>query len=185
MSECALNQISGQQTGWPDAETTTPQTKGQTMKAVKNNIIGTGIAMAVALAAWLPGNLNAAEPMKPMKGAEHLLMLNKIETKAQADALKPDDTFAMVCAKCKTVYVTRVKQGVKGAQILMEGGQPKELIGTHACAGCNSTIEVTGHGKGKEMILKHSCKACGDDSAFCCATKPTSGATKGMEKDKK
>jgi len=112
-------------------------------------------------------------------------MLNKIETKAQADALKPDDTFAMVCAKCKTVYVTRVKQGVKGAQILMEGGQPKELIGTHACAGCNSTIEVTGHGKGKEMVLKHSCKACGDDSAFCCATKPGSAATKGMEKEKK
>lgn len=155
------------------------------MKAVKNNIIGTGIAMAVALAAWLPGNINAAEQMKPMKGAEHLLMLNKIETKAQADALKPDDTFAMVCAKCKTVYVTRVKQGVKGAQILMEGGQPKELIGTHACAGCNSTIEVTGHGKGKEMVLKHSCKACGDDSAFCCATKPGSAATKGMQKEKK
>ena len=61
------------------------------MKAVKNNIIGTGIAMAIALAAWLPGNINAAEQMKPMKGAEHLLMLNKIETKAQADALKPDD----------------------------------------------------------------------------------------------
>jgi transcription elongation factor Elf1 len=74
---------------------------------------------------------------------------------------------------------------VKGAQLLMEKGQPKELIGTHACPGCNSTITVTGHGKGKEMVLKHSCGACGDDSAFCCATKPGSGATKGMEKEKK
>jgi hypothetical protein len=155
------------------------------MKTVKNNIIRTGIAMAIALAAWLPTNLNAAEEMKPMKGGEHLLMLNKVETKAQADALTPDDTIAMVCAKCKTVYVTRVKQGVKGAELLMAKGQPKELIGTHACAGCNSTMTVTGHGKGKEMTLKHSCKACGDDSAFCCATKPGSGATKGMEKEKK
>ena len=157
------------------------------MKTMDNkSLLGAGVAIAMAMAAWLPTTVTAAdEPMKPMKGGEHLLMLNKVETKAQADALKPDDTIAMVCAKCKTVYVTRVKQGVKGAQLLMEKGQPKELIGTHACAGCNSTITITGHGKGKEMVLKHSCGACGDDSAFCCATKPGSAATKGMEKEKK
>jgi ribosomal protein L44E len=152
------------------------------MKRAQNNIIRTGIAMAIALAAWLPTNLNAAEEMKPMKGGEHLLMLNKIETKAQADALKPDDSIAMVCAKCKTVWVSRVKQGVKGAQVLMAMGQPKELIGTHACGGCNSTLEVTGHGKGKDTVLKHSCKTCGDESAFCCATKSGSAATKETEK---
>ncbi len=156
------------------------------MKTVKHNMIGTGIAMVIALAAWLPTNINAAdEPMKPMKGGEHLLMLQGINTKAQADALKPDDTIAMVCAKCKTVYVSRVKQGVKGAELLMAKGQPKELIGTHACAGCNSTITVTGHDQGKEMVLKHSCKSCGDDSVFCCATKPGSAATKGMDKENK
>lgn len=155
------------------------------MKTVKQNLIGAGMALAIVLAAWPPTNINAAEEMKPMKGGEHLLMLQKVETKAEADAIKPDDTFAMVCAKCKTVYITRVKQGVKGAEVLMAKGQPKELIGTHACAGCNSTITVTGHGKGKEMVLKHSCGACGDDSAFCCATKPGSAATKGMEKEKK
>ena len=120
--------------------------------------------------------------MKPMKGGEHLLMLQGINTKQEADALKTDDTIAMVCAKCKTVWVTRVKQGTKGAQLLMEGGQPKELIGTHACVGCKSTIEVVGVQKGAHTELKHSCKACGDDSAFCCATKPGTGATQGMEK---
>jgi hypothetical protein len=91
----------------------------------------------------------------------------------------------MVCAKCKTVFVTLVKQGAKGAQILMEKGQPRELIGAHACAGCNSTMTVVGHTKGDIVELKHSCKTCGDDSAFCCATKPGGGPTKGMEKDKK
>ena len=152
----------------------------------KKNLLSAGVAIALAMAAWLPTTATAAdEPMKPMKGGEHMLMLQGIKTQAEVDALKTDDTFAMVCAKCKTVWVTRVKQGVKGAQLLMEKGQPKELIGTHACAGCNSTITVTGHGKGKEMVLKHSCGACGDDSAFCCATKPGSGATKGMEKEKK
>jgi len=43
---------------------------------------------------------------------------------------------------------------------------------------------VTGHAKGDITELKHSCKVCGDDSAFCCATKPGSRATKGMEKPK-
>jgi uncharacterized coiled-coil protein SlyX len=80
--------------------------------------------------------------------------------------------------------VSRVKQGVKGAQLLTEGGQPKEVIGTHACAGCKSTLTVVGVQKGAHTELKHSCGACGDDSAFCCATKPGSGATKGMDKEK-
>ena len=151
---------------------------------MKTNI--TKISLIACAAFALALNTNAAdEPMKPMKGGEHLLMLQGIKTQADVDALKTDDSIAMVCAKCKTVYVTRVKQGVKGAELIMAKGQPKELIGTHACPGCNSTITVTGHGKGKEMVLKHSCGACGDDSAFCCATKPGSGATKGMEKEKK
>jgi formate-dependent nitrite reductase cytochrome c552 subunit len=141
------------------------------------------LALAAAILSVITGvwTTSAAEKMKPMKGGEHLLMLNQVETVGQAEALKPDDTFAMVCAKCKTVFVTRVVQGTKGAQVLATGGQPTELIGTHGCAGCNSTVEITGHGKGKERVLKHSCKACGDESAFCCATKP-GGPTKGMEK---
>ena len=143
------------------------------------------MVIAIATTVWLPTAAIAAdEPMKPMKGGEHLLMLQGIKTKAEVDALKTDDSIAMVCVKCKTVYVMRVKQGVKGAQVLMEKGQPKELIGTHACAGCNSTITVTGHAKGDITELKHSCGACGDDSAFCCATKPGSGATKGMKEKK-
>ena len=156
------------------------------MKTVNNkNILSAAMAIAMALAAWLPTTASAADEtksMKPMKGGEHLLMLQGIKTLADVNALKTDDSIAMVCTKCKTVYVTRVKQGVKGAQLLMEKDQPKELIGTHACAGCNSTITVVGHAKGDITELKHSCKVCGDDSAFCCATKPGSGATKGMEK---
>ncbi len=155
---------------------------------IGKHLLSAGMAMTMAFAAGLPGTATAADdtkPMKPMKGGEHLLMLNKVETKAQADALKTGDTIAMVCAKCKTVYVTRVKQGVKGAELLMNMNQPKELIGTHACGGCKSTLTVVGHSKGDIVELKHSCKSCGDDSAFCCATKPGSGATKGMDKDKK
>jgi hypothetical protein len=159
------------------------------MKTVnKTNLLGASVAVALAIVAWLPITASGADenkPMKPMKGGEHQMMFNKIETKQDLDALKTGDSMAMVCAKCKTVWVSRVKQGTKGAQLLMGDAQPKELIGSHACAGCKSTLTVTGHGKGDLTELKHSCGACGDDSAFCCSTKPGSGATKGMEKEKK
>ena len=162
--------------------------KHKNMKTIyKKNLISAGVAIAMTVAAWMPTAASAADetkPMKPMKGGEHQMMLG-VNTKQEADALKTGDSMAMVCAKCKTVWVTRVKQGVKGAQLLMEKGQPTELIGTHACNGCNSKITVTGHAKGDTTELKHSCGMCGDDSAFCCATKPGSGATKGMEKEKK
>ena len=98
----------------------------KTVKDLSKTILGVGAAYALAMAALLPISAKAADetkPMKPMKGAEHLLMLNKVETKKDLDALKTDDTIAMVCAKCKTVWISRVKQGVKGAQILNEGGQ--------------------------------------------------------------
>src|ERR1035441_7950456 len=114
-------------------------------------IVRSALALAVAAVAWLPGTAGAQDtdaPMKPMKGGEHLMMLsNPITTKEQADALKPDDSMAMVCAKCKTVYVTHVKQGTKGAQLLM-GPAPTELIGTHQCPGCGGTWTITGVGKG-------------------------------------
>ena len=151
----------------------------KTNNTVSKTILGLGVAFALAMSV----TARADEPMKPMKGGEHQLMLLKeVKTTKDAAALKDDDTMAMVCAKCKTVWVTRVKQGAKGAQLLMEKGQPTELIGTHACAGCNSTITVTGHVKGDITELKHSCKACGDDSAFCCATSKDAKPTKGMEK---
>lgn len=112
-------------------------------------------------------------------------MLQGLNTTQQVDELKTGDSIAMVCSKCKTVWITRVKRGVKGAELLTAKGEPTELIGTHACKGCNSAIVVAGHAKGDITELKHTCGSCGDDSAFCCATKPGSGTTKGMEKGEK
>jgi len=146
------------------------------MKTVKNNIIAAGIAMAVALAVWLPNNINAAD--QTMKGAEHLLHLQGIKTKAQADALKPGDTMAMVCTKCKSVIIHNVTTE-KGHIKTMTVGEK------HLCPGCNSYITTVGTGKQANDEVKHVCEKCGDDSAFCCATKPGTGQTKGMEKEKK
>lgn len=153
----------------------------KTTKQLKTGIVlSTIAAVAIAFSAWLPTQASAAEPMK---GGQYMLYLQSLNTKKEFDALKTDDTIAMVCVKCKTVWVTRVKADVKGAQILNEHGKPTEIIGTHACAGCKDTITVVGHKKGDITELKHTCNACGGE-VFCCATKPGQ-ATKGMEKGKK
>ena len=144
--------------------------------------LASGLTLMLAFAAGCATNSASGDQMKPMKGGEHQMMLLKpVQTKEEADAVKPDETFAMVCARCKSVYTTRVKQGVKGAQLLKEGTAPTELIGTHACAGCGGRWTITGVGKGAKTELKHTCSACGEDSGFCCATAPGSGPTAGME----
>jgi len=127
-----------------------------------------GIAMAFALLAGA-ASVGAAEQMK---GAQYLIKITKPE---QAEALKAGDTMAMVCAKCKSVVVHDVTTE-KGHIKTMTVGEK------HLCPGCDSTIEVVGTGKGKHDEVKHVCGKCGDDSAFCCATKPGAGPTKGMEK---
>lgn len=152
------------------------------LNLLSKTFLGAGLAVAsLAFASGCATNSSTGDQMRPMKGGEHLLMLQGINTQAEAEAVRPDDSFAMVCGKCETVYVTRLKQGTKGAQLLM-GPAPTELIGTHACAGCGGTWTITGVGKGATTEFKHSCTMCGDDSGFCCATTPGSGPTKGMEK---
>lgn len=101
-----------------------------------------------------------------------------VATKADADAVKPGDSIAMVCAKCKTLSITLVTQDTKTKTKLIPGEK-------HLCTGCNSTIEIVGSKANNKEVIKHVCKACGDDSAFCCVTKPGSGATEGMGKEKK
>ena len=133
----------------------------------------TGLAFVAAV---LPSTaLQAAEQMK---GGEHMLHLQGINTKAEADALKPGDSMAMVCAKCKSVVIHNVTTQ-KGHVKTMTVGEK------HLCPGCSSTITVVGVGKGAHNEVKHVCEKCGSDSAFCCATKASGPATRGMEGEKK
>ena len=135
------------------------------------------IILAVAAVAWLPGSARA-EDMKPMKGAEHLMMLKAITTPEQADALQPGDTIAMACPKCKTIIVETVTTETKGHVKLTTPGEK------HLCSGCQTTIVTVGTGKNAHNELKHVCNACGSDLVFCCATSAKAAPTKGMETDK-
>lgn len=52
-----------------------------------NLLVRTSLALALAVASWLPIAVTAAdEPMKPMKGGEHQMMLNEVNTKQPVDA---------------------------------------------------------------------------------------------------
>ena len=139
------------------------------MKTLKK-IIGAMTAVMVVAAFTTTA---IAQEKGSAKGGGYALT-QKVKNAADAEALKPGDTMAMVCKKCETVVISRVETQKGHIKLVTPGTK-------HLCEGCNSTIEVVGHGKDKKDSVKHTCKACGDESVFCCATKPGSG-TKGMEK---
>jgi hypothetical protein len=151
--------------------------KMKTYTSVSKTTLCATVAAAFAIAAWLPATARADDEMKPMKGGEHLMMLHHINTPAQAEELRPGDTVAMVCTKCKSV-VTQNVTTEKGHIKLMTIGEK------HLCPGCDSTVTVVGTGKGAKDEVKHVCGKCGSNSMFCCATKPGGDATKGMEGNK-
>ncbi len=141
---------------------------------------GSGLALAVTLAAYFPDAARAAEhdpkmgkmPSGAMPGAQApMSMMNHIKTQAEADALKPGDSMSRPCSKCKTIMVQKV--GTDKAHVKMMTIGEKT-----SCAECGGTAEVvgTGKGEGKNEEVKHVCSKCGDDAMFCSSTKPGSGA---------
>jgi predicted RNA-binding Zn-ribbon protein involved in translation (DUF1610 family) len=142
------------------------------MKNMKNHkLLGAALALATVMAASLPVTIQAADQMK----GGQTLMMKEIKTPAQADDLKPGDSITMVCSKCKSVMLHNVSSEKGHIKVMTVGSK-------HMCPGCDSTITVVATGKGKHDAVKHTCDKCGDDSVFCCATKPGEGATHGMEK---
>ena len=145
--------------------------KTQTKKS--GSLVGVCIVVAVVLTAWLP---NRAQAQVRGEGAQ---MLTRVTTPAEIENLKPGDTVAMVCEKCKSVMVHYVNQEWKGHANVMTVGSK------HLCPGCNSTITTEGTGKHATDAVKHVCEKCGSDSVFCCATKPGEDSTPGMPENKK
>jgi len=138
--------------------------------------VRSGLALTVAALGWLfaASAQEASPPMKPMKGGEHLMMLNNITNQAQADELKPNDEIAMVCSKCKSVSTEFITKESRGNVTKMTPGEK------HLCPGCGGTVTVVGTGRGATTKITHTCSLCGSDSAFCCATSTNSPPTTGM-----
>lgn len=152
---------------------------------MKHNLLGNiklnaGLLVALAMAALLSVTVHAAEPMKPMKGGEHMMMMQMqpIMTQTQAEALKPGDAMSMTCTKCKYVMIQKVSGDMAHVKMMTVG----EKLMCHACDG---TVEViaTGKGEGKDAEVKHVCSKCGDDAMFCSAVKPGTGSFYEKQKD--
>jgi hypothetical protein len=142
--------------------------------------LGSGLAITVAFAVWLPGATRAEDDMTPMqKGAPDTMQMEHITTQAQAEALKPGDSMSMTCSKCKDVMVQKVTTDKAHVKMMTVGEKT-------TCQGCGGTVEVvaTGKGEGKNAEVKHVCSKCGDDAMFCSATKPGSSSMKGMKEMK-
>ncbi len=140
------------------------------MKTQFNLIRSLALVAAVVAMLSVGITVRAEEQMKPMKGAQHLQHLNSVE---QSKGLKTGDTVAMVCSMCKNVAVTRVEKQ-RGREFMTPGTK-------HGCGMCGGTVETVGQRMDKKEVIKHTCSKCGGESAFCCATKPGEGKTKGME----
>jgi hypothetical protein len=143
--------------------------------------LSSGLAFALAVAAWLPGTARAADhPADHAKGTNDMTQMQHITTQAQAEALKPGDSMSMTCTKCKSVMVQKVTTDKAHVKMMTVG----EKIMCHACDG---TVEIvaTGKGTGKNAEVKHVCSKCGDDAMFCSAVKPGSGGMKDMPMEKK
>ena len=118
----------------------------------KNNlihklIVGAGLVAALSFMSGCTTNTSTGDQMKPMKGGEHQLMLNKIDTKEEADALKTDDSITMVCSKCKLSETAEcgnaviVKDGTKDVTYYIKDTGKKETY--HKCSG-EQAVKVTG-----------------------------------------
>jgi hypothetical protein len=141
---------------------------------IKKNLglLTANIIIAIGIAAGTVNTANGADA--GVKGKPPYVW-SHIENLADVEAIKPGDSIAMACPKCKTITMTLVTQDTKTKSKLIPGKK-------HLCPGCNSTITVVGSKAHNEQVIKHVCKVCGDESAFCCITKPGGSATKGMEK---
>ena len=135
----------------------------------------TSVLLIISALAFTAPQSFGQEPTRG--GAAKLVEWGQHITKpSEAMDLKPGDSIAMTCTKCKSVAVTRVSSERGGHIKTMTPGEK------HLCPGCKSTITVVGVGKGSKDEVKHVCVICGVDSVFCCAVKEGSGPTKGMEK---
>jgi len=139
-------------------------------------------ALALTFALGFPGGTaHAQDHKKEMHGKPHdMIRMDHILTQAQAEALKPGDSMAMTCSKCKYVIVQKVTAGSDAHVKMMTVGEKMK------CVACDGDVVVvpTGEGEGKHAEVKHVCSNCGDDAMFCTATKAGSGTMKDGEHGK-
>lgn len=133
------------------------------MKTLNPLFGNVGLIASLALALAFVHAVRAADGSAKGGATQQLMNSKPIATIADAAQVKPGDTIAMACPKCKTIMVTKVTQE-RGQRL---AGKTAE----HLCPGCGAKYEVTGQGKGSTEKVVHVCKQCGSTDAFCCVMK--------------
>ena len=145
------------------------------MQERRKLIGGLGVVAAIMLstAIALAGLAHAQNGKHESHGKSHdhahamkMARMTQIRTQAEAEALKPGDSIAMVCSMCKVVIVHPVGNDNSHVKMMTVGN-------THTCSSCSGkvTVEGTGEGEGKHQEVKHVCGKCGEDAMFMVATK--------------
>lgn len=128
---------------------------------------GSGLALLLAIAVGWSVVAYAADEQHADHQDPAVTHLDHISTQAEAEALKPGDTIAMACSKCKHIMLQRVTDDNSHVKLMTVGEK-------HKCV-CGGVVTVTGKGEGKKQDVNHVCSKCGDDAMFVCATTLGSG----------
>lgn len=158
------------------------------MKTVSYLISITTLSGALALMLFVTGCASSRSNSTRVVEEKQYIQLHHVQDTAQPFDLKKGDAVAMVCSKCKTVWVRKLASssssfpyhwGYPGAasQYYFPPRPASTWVRQHYCPGCKSTVTITG----KWFDGKETVKHCGDDSIFCFATRKDASATEGME----
>lgn len=145
------------------------------MQTKSKLIGGAGVAAALMLGTVIAftGLAHAQDQEHDSHGKSHdhahamkMTKMTHIKMQAEAEALKPGDSIAMVCSMCKIVTVHPIGNDKSHVKMMTVGN-------THTCSACDGKVTVKGTGKGqdKHQEVKHVCGKCGDDAMFVVATK--------------
>jgi len=133
------------------------------MKTLNPFLKKVGLVASLVAALGFVSATHAADGSAKGGATKQLESIKPIVTAEDAAHVKPGDTVAMSCPKCKTIMVTKITQQ-RGQRIAGKGAE-------HLCPGCGVKYEVSGHGKAKTEKVLHTCNKCGSTDAFCCVMK--------------
>lgn len=144
-------------------ETGAQRLGGQRMRGLRRRVrwIRFWLTCGVWIAAFgcLGPSSSKAAVVETSKG-ERLTILG---SRAEAEALRPGDTFAFVCSRCRSVWTTKIRrQEAKGHLCWFDRSRPQP------CPACGGETRCR-EGRGGQM--EHLCSRCGEKGVFACGSR--------------
>jgi hypothetical protein len=116
------------------------QEKGNKMKTLRNILIGSSLAVALAMAASVQAEV------KTKGGASELIK--------KADPVSAPARTVMACPKCKSEFTVRTDNFARGST------KPATIVEKHLCSKCSTELTTVGTGKQAKQLALHTCVTC-------------------------